>query len=288
MENSVFRTSSDCKKYIDGNFSVLTSIITSVCKKLYHIVSDCEECVSDLLLKIVENDYEILRSFPGGKDYKFATYLFTVLYRKAYDIVRIKKGHYRPSTKAKKLGRCTVELEKQLFYGSTLQEAHQTMLNIEECKNITFDDAQKIENEIRRKTGKPKPTTEYVSDINTLYGESSDEYPDITTGKPLNEHLVDGVHNKDPLENFEEEEGNEVRKQFQKIMASFMDKLKGEDLIIFNMSFFKSVNVSQIARSINQERYFVATKIEELVEDFKELLIKNDLSLEDLKNNYNF
>ena len=26
----------------------------------------------------------------------------------------------------------------------------------------------------------------------------------------------------------------------------------------------------------------------ELVEDFKELLIKNDLSLEDLKNNYNY
>jgi hypothetical protein len=99
---------------------------------------------------------------------------------------------------------------------------------------------------------------------------------------------VDGVHNKDPLENFEEKEANEVRKQYQKIMDSFFDKLKGEDLIIFNMSFFKSVNVSQIARSINQERYFVATKIEELVEDFKELLIKNDLSLKDLKNNYNF
>ena len=288
MENSVFRTSSDCEKYIESNFSALKSVITSVCKKLYHIVSDCEECVSDLILKIVENDYEILRSFPGGNDYKIATYLFTVLYRKAIDITRGDEGQYRPSTKAKKLGRCTVELEKQLYYGSSLQEAHQTMLNIEECRNITFDDAQKIENKIRRKTGKPKPTTEYVSDINTLYGESSDEYPDITTGKPLNEHLVDGVHNKDPLENFEEEEGNEVRKQFQKLMASFMDKLKGEDLIIFNMSFFKSVNVSQIARSINQERYFVATKIKELLEDFKELLIKNDLSLEDLKNNYNF
>ena len=54
------------------------------------------------------------------------------------------------------------------------------------------------------------------------------------------------------------------------------------------MSFFRGVNTSQIARSINKERYFVAKKIEELVEEFKELLIKNDLSLEDLKNNYNF
>ena len=54
------------------------------------------------------------------------------------------------------------------------------------------------------------------------------------------------------------------------------------------MSFFKSVNTSQIARSIGQERYFVATKIKELEEDFKELLIKNDLSPEDLKKNYNF
>ena len=216
MENTVFRTSSDCKKYIEGNFSTLKSVITSVCKKIYHIVSDCEECVSDLLLKIVENDYEIMKSFPGGKDYKIATYLFTVLYRKAIDTIRGNGGQYRPSTKAKKLGRCTVELEKQLYYGSTLQEAHQTMLNIEECKNITFNDAQKIENEIRRNTGKPKPTTVQVPDINTLYGESSEDSPGIEKPKPLKEHLVKGVHIKNPLENnlstiLHQEQDNEMK-----------------------------------------------------------------------------
>jgi hypothetical protein len=240
-------------------------------------------------LKIVENDYEILKSYPGGKDYKFVTFLFRVLQGKAIDIGRTKGGHYRPSTKAKNIGRCAVELEKQLFYGSTLQEAHQIMLNIEECKNITFDDAQKIENEIRRNTGKPKTRDEYVSDIDTFYGGSSDQYPDINKGEPVKENfLTSGIHHKNPLENFEDNETNKVRKQFQKIMDSFMDKLKGDDLIIFSMSFLKEVNPTKIARSIGKERYFVATKIKELEEYFKELLIKNDLSLENLKNNYNF
>ena len=224
MENSGFNTSADCKKYIDGNFNTLQSVATSVCKKLYHLVSDCEECVSDLLEKIVENDYAILRSFTGGKDPNIAAYLFTVLTRKAIDKFRKDKGQYRPSTKAKKLGRCTVELEKQLYYGSTLSEAYETMLNIEECKNITFDDAKKIENEIRSKTGKPKTSPETISDPDVLFErfQKDDEHPVIIPGKPLDVHLVDGVHNKDPLENFEGEEGNEVRKQFQNIMASFM------------------------------------------------------------------
>ena len=288
MDNPVFQSTADCKKYIDDNFSVLKSIINSVCKKLYHVVSECEECVSKLLLKLVDNDYEIMKSFPGGKDFKFSTYLFTVLYRKAIDGVRGEKGQYTASTKAKNLGKCALVLEKELYYGSSLQEAHQTMLNLEECKNISFNDAQKIENEIRRKTGKPKTDTVYVSDINILYGESSEDEPGIEQPKPLNEHLVKGLHNKNPLQNFEENEANEVRVKYQNILESFFEKLKGDDLIIFNMNFYKNVKTSQIARSINKERYFVAKKIEELLEEFKESLVKNGLSLEDLKSNYNF
>ena len=88
MENSVLKTRSDCKIFIDDNISSLKIVITSVCKKLYHIVSDCEDCVSDLLLKIVENDYGILKSYPGGKGSKIGTFLFRVLYRKAIDKAR--------------------------------------------------------------------------------------------------------------------------------------------------------------------------------------------------------
>ena len=61
-----------------------------------------------------------------------------------------------------------------------------------------------------------------------------------------------------------------------------------EDCLIFNMHFFKSINISQIVRSIDREGYYVETKIENLLADLKSLMIKNNLSLEDLTEKYNY
>ena len=54
------------------------------------------------------------------------------------------------------------------------------------------------------------------------------------------------------------------------------------------MHFFKSINISQIARSIDREGYYVKTKIENLLADLKSLMIGNNLSLEDLTEKYNY
>ena len=72
------------------------------------------------------------------------------------------------------------------------------------------------------------------------------------------------------------------------IITNFLEKMSEEDRLIFNMHFFKSINISQIARSIDREGYYVKTKIENLLADLKSLMIENNLSLEDLTEKYDY
>ncbi len=273
--------------FFEENESVIRTAIRSVCKKMFHTNTECEECEGKLLLEIVEKDFLILRSFRGGDNSKLGAYLFSALYRKVIDRKRKEEGQYRPSKKAMVLGKCAIELEKRLFFGSDLHEAHQKMLDIVECEDISIDDARKIENEIRRKTGKEKTKTEYISDVNNLYGQNKEESQLETKGKPEKYFLVNGIHSKDPLSYFENKEANKIE-QYQNIISNFLEKMSEEDRLIFNMHFFKSINISQIARSIDREGYYVKTKIENLLADLKGLMIGNNLSLEDLTEKYNY
>ena len=276
----------DFEIFIEKNEAIIRKAISSVCKKMFHTNTDCEECEGQLFLELVENDYKILKSFKGGDGSKLGAYLFSALYRKVIDQKRKEEGQYIPSKKAVAMGKCVIELEKRLFFGSSIQEAHGKMSDIAECKEISLDDAKKIENEIRReKTGKKKTETEYISDVDILYGQSKEESQETTTGKLDKDFLIEGIHCKDPLSFLENQESCE---NYQNVMRSFTEKLNDEDLNIFNMSFFRSKKVSEIARQLGRERYYVKTKFDGMLDDLKTQMSENNLSLQEFIESYNF
>ena len=276
----------DFEIFLEKNEAIIRKAISRVCKKIFHTNTECEECEGRLFLEIVENDYKILKSFKGGSDSKLGAYLFSALYRKVIDQKREEEGQYRPSKKAMAMGKCVTELEKRLYFGSDLREAHQKMLDIAECKDISLDDARKIENEIRRKkTGKKKTKTEYISDVDILYGQSKEESQEETTGKPDKFFLIKSIHSKDPLSYLENQES---RENYQYVIRSFTEKLTDENLNIFNMIFFRSKKVSEIARQLGRERYYVENKFEGMLADLKKLMSDNNLSLQEFIENYNF
>ena len=154
--------------FFEENESIIRTAIRNVCKKMFHTNTECEECEGRLFLEIVEKDFLILRSFGGGDNSKLGAYLFSALYRKVIDRKRKEEGQYRPSKKAMVLGKCAIELEKRLFFGSDLHEAHQKMLDIVECENISIDDA--------RNTSKIKPLVNSKGWEYEVYQDSNREF----------------------------------------------------------------------------------------------------------------
>src|SRR6202008_4136539 len=73
---------------------------------------EADELGSSVRLKLVENDYEVLRKFEGRSQLR--TYLTTVVKRHFLDDRNARWGKWRPSAQARRLGPVAVLLDQFL------------------------------------------------------------------------------------------------------------------------------------------------------------------------------
>lgn len=83
---------------------------------------DAEEFASLAMMKVIENDYAVLRKFRGESNLK--TYLATVVTRRFQEYARERWGRWRHSAQAERLGQPAKDLEALVCRdGYTLHEA---------------------------------------------------------------------------------------------------------------------------------------------------------------------
>ena len=105
---------------------VIQSVVRHVCVKARLTVDDQNEFTSIVMLKLMENDYAVLRAFRGASGLR--TYLYAVVRRCLLD-VRIKEwGKWRPSRLARRLGPLATMLERLVIReGLPMREAVPTL-----------------------------------------------------------------------------------------------------------------------------------------------------------------
>lgn len=86
---------------------------------------DVKDLRSDIQVKLLENDYRVLRRWDSRSSLK--VYLVTVVYNIWHDRVRGEKGRVRVSAAARRLGPPAPELEVLLGQGLTLDQAYETI-----------------------------------------------------------------------------------------------------------------------------------------------------------------
>jgi RNA polymerase sigma factor (sigma-70 family) len=87
---------------------------------------DAEDFASLAAMKVVENDFAVLRQFQGKADLK--TYLATVVVRRFYEWTRERWGRWRHSARAEQLGSPAKDLEAMVYRdGYTYREAVQVL-----------------------------------------------------------------------------------------------------------------------------------------------------------------
>ncbi len=113
----------------------------------YHLLpQEEEEFLSRVMVKLVDKDYEVFRSFRG--ECKLESYLTTVLSRYMQDYANHLWGKWRPSAEAKRLGETAQRLERLLHLkGCTLDEAYEHLkrhYGIQESREQIDDLAAKL------------------------------------------------------------------------------------------------------------------------------------------------
>ncbi len=92
------------------HFRIVARVTQSVCRRHRLKASDAEEFAAVVNLRLLEDNYRAIRQFQGRSS--LSTYLTVVIQRFYLDFLIGQRGKWRPSAKAKRLGRVAILLER--------------------------------------------------------------------------------------------------------------------------------------------------------------------------------
>src|SRR4051812_31620451 len=110
------------RKLLEANFALVGRVVTFACRRYRFDLDDAEDFRSVVHMKLVENEFAILRSYASRSS--LSTYLSIVIQHWALDYRIHEWGKWHASAEAKRLGAVAVELEQLLYRdGRSIEEA---------------------------------------------------------------------------------------------------------------------------------------------------------------------
>src|SRR5687768_6727211 len=210
--------------YVD-HLDAINRIAESLCRRNGIRDADAEDFVSEVRLKLLQDDCAVLRKFRGTSS---PTTFLTVVISNLFRDHRIKQwGKWRPSAEARRRGEAAVLLEVAVYRdGRTFEEAC-TVIENNGRLGVTRDELRNIMAELPR-----RPARRVVEEMNDADLPSNDR----ADGSVLDEEREAHVRSaKDALHHA-------------------VARLEAEDQVIVRMRFFEGFTVAQVARQLGVEQ----------------------------------
>jgi RNA polymerase sigma factor (sigma-70 family) len=132
---------------------LIEGVLTLICRRHRLVGMEADDFRSIARIKLVDNDYEVLRKFQGRSSLR--TYLTIVLDRAFLDYRNAQWGKWRPSAEAQRLGPVALRLEQLIGRdGFTFDEAVEmlrTQLGVRESRDTLYDMASRLPVRMSRK-----------------------------------------------------------------------------------------------------------------------------------------
>jgi len=203
--------------------------------------ADAEDFASWMRMKVIENDYAIIRSFRGESGLK--TYLSTVVTRQFYEHGRQRLGRWRVSAKAEQMGPPAPELETLVHRdGYTLAQAGEKLRT---SGRTTLSDAElaRLLNQLRDRAPL-RPV----------------EVPPTTRDDALTS--AEAASRAD--ERVAAAEAQEERRRVIAALNRAMEGLASEDRIIAKMHLRDGFSVADVARALKLDQKPLYRRIDRL------------------------
>jgi len=213
----------DGERLFLDHLEVIEKIIRFTTRRNGLSTEDAEELAGHVRLKLIEDDYALLRKFEGRS--KFTTYLTTVIQRLFLDWRIARWGKWRPSAEAKRLGPTAILLE---------QLVHRD--------GYTFDEA--------------------VSVLRTSHGVDDDRdrlyamllgFPErmARPGKrQVDPDSVTIAAKGSPVEELEERESGERGRELARALGESLAALPARERVVVRMRYLDGFSVPEIARTL--------------------------------------
>jgi len=236
-----------------GHLKLIDKIAAHAARRHHFSREETEDFVSTVRLKLLEEDYRIIRKFKG--DSVFRTYLTIVIQRQMLDYQNHLWGKWRPSAEAKRLGPAAVRLEMLMVReGLTFDEACECLLTNEHIE-LSREQLHDIASRLPHRNPPRK-----------MRGE--DELPDRATEE------------ESPYERVQVRETLKRRLTILDLMCQALASLTPEDRLIAKMR--GEFQVSQIAKSLDLEQKPLYPRIEKILKTLRSQLEKEGIRKEEI------
>lgn len=227
------------------NQARIERVIVWVCRKHHASQEDAEEFSSWVRLRLVEDDYAVLRKWEGRSSLE--TYLTSTIINLFKDFRVHCWGRWRPSAEAKRLGPVAVRLEELLVKdGRSFDEACE-ILRRNERVGLSWQELADLAAKLPDKTGRQRPEGEEA-----LRGQPADD-------PPPDERLVD-------------KELQRRRERMLDVLRSALALLPGLERLLLKMRFGDGMQVSEIARTLKMDQKPLYRRIEKALAELRRAL----------------
>ena len=240
----VLTTSASCEALLLANLHVVDGVIRFVCQRQRVSATEAEEFASEVKLRLVDNDYDVLRRFQQRSSLR--TYLSVVIQRMFLDYRNRLWGKWRPSAEALRLGPVAVRLERLIVReGYGFDQAYE-VLRINEGVTLGQSELADIAARLPSRT---RPTLVGEELLESVPGH--DDLPDAELGS-------------------ENARANSLR--IRRALAPAMRELADQDRLILRLRFQDGLAVADIARALNLDQKPLYRRLEALLRRLREAL----------------
>ena len=208
----------DLESLFLDNLALIERIVASTCRRNRLTKEESEDFASVVKLKLIADDYGVLRKFTGTCGATLHGYLISVVQHAYQDHRNRLWGKWRPSAKARRLGRLAEKLDMLLYRdGMTLEEA---------CALAAPNDRE----EMRRLAAKLPPRTKrHMEDAQQL------------------EQLASREHSPEARLIDREREG--LGEELERVLAEAVEGLIPEDQLLIQLRLERKLSLASVAKA---------------------------------------
>ncbi len=233
---------------------LIERVIASVCRRNCCFGDEAEDFDATVKLKLIENDYAVLRKFAGRSS--LSTFLTTVIMNLFRDYRIAKWGKWRPSAAAKRMGAVAVQLETLVSRDGLVTaeaiEILKTNFGLEEDRDELYRIAEQLPHRTKRRF------------------EGSDVLETLGASDGVERRVVDG-------------EMGEAARQAEAALDRALADLEAEDRLLLKLRFGEGFTVAQIAARLNLPQRPLYTRYEKSLRSLRARMEKEGVSTGDVR-----
>lgn len=224
-------------------------VAEAICRRQGVDADAIEEFAAELKLKLVEDDYAVIRKFSGRST--FLVYIAAVIRRLLLDCRNREWGKWRTSAEAERLGPIAVDLERLLYRDHrSLDEA---LIQLQpRYPDVTIEELERLAQRLKPRLPRRKVELQAAAEL------------------PAAEDRHDVV-------------GSETAARLSEAVSLFIDELPEDDQLLFHLRFASNMTVAQIARALGIDQQLLYRRLRKRCEELRSHLQAIDIDATDVE-----